>query len=232
MANKTSAAAAAADSDEIEKKKKKLSASAKPCDSKRIVAVQVYSPKYSAAAGRGKRQIRFYNIAFICLYIYVCAWVVSTVGEPYREFLLKAEREGFAVMEGSTRYRAELEHALADVDDDNRRTKKIGWFDWMDMDIEELVEEKKRDKQKSVLDSLPASMRVPGKYQTAFWPTLTLGVLAVLHALVILLQVWSVGFNIALNYREVDADSASWRASPKISLNWICIKTRKRKSWQ
>jgi len=169
------------------------------------VAVQTYQAKYSTG---GQRQIRFYNIIFVLLYIFQGLRTASTVGEPYREFLLKAEREGFSVMEGSTRYRAELEHAMHDLDDANRRTKKLGWFDWMDMDIEELVEEKKRDKQQNVLDSLPASMRVPGKYQTAFWPTLILGILATLHALVILMQHWSVAFNVGLNYRETDAGEA------------------------
>ena len=40
-------------------------------------------------------------------------------------------------MEGSAKMRAELTHALSDIDDPDRPTKKIGWFDWMDMDIEE-----------------------------------------------------------------------------------------------
>jgi len=191
---------------ELEKKLESLSALAKETDSKRILAVQTYQAKYST--GTGKRQIRFYTIIFVLMYIYVSVWVASTIGQPYREFLQKAEREGFSVMEGSTRYRAELEHAMKDLDDENRRTKKLGWGAWMDMDIEELVEEKKRDKQKSVLDSLPASMRVPGKHQTAFWPTLCLGILATLHALVILMQHWNVGFNVGLNYREIDAGEA------------------------
>jgi manganese-transporting P-type ATPase len=58
------------------------------------------------------------------------------------------------------------------------------------------------------LDSLPKSMRVPGRYQTGFWPTLILGVYATLHALMLLLQHWSVGFNVAINYQEVDTDAA------------------------
>ena len=41
------------------------------------------------------------------------------------------------VMEGSAKMRAELTHALSDIDDPDRPTKKIGWLDWMDMDIEE-----------------------------------------------------------------------------------------------
>jgi len=102
--------------------------------------------------------------------------------------------------------RAELEHSLQDINDPNRRTKKIGWTDWMDMDIEELAAEKKRDKEKSVLDSLPKSMRVPGRYTASFWPSLLLGILATLHALVMLMQHWSVSFNTWINYQEMDAD--------------------------
>jgi hypothetical protein len=194
----------------------------KETDSKRIRSVQVYVTKYAAGttttaavvAGNKKNkkrpphQIRFYNIFFAVLYAYQLVGVIRSIGEPYKEFLLKAEREGFSVMEGTTRYRAELEHAVKEIDNIDRRTAKLGWTAWMDMDIEELAEQKRRDKERNVLDSLPKSMRVPGRYQTAFWPTLLLGVYATLHALVLLLQHWSVGFNVAINYREVDVDAA------------------------
>ena len=63
----------------------------KDCDSKRIASVQVYQAKFSA----GKRKIRLYNIVFLLLYLYQTAWVISTIGQPYREFLEKADREGF-----------------------------------------------------------------------------------------------------------------------------------------
>ena len=92
-------------------------------------------------------------------------------------------------MEGTTRLRAEMEHSFRDIDDPNRRTKKIGWTDWAQMDIEELAEEKKRDKERNVLDSLPKHMRVPNRYAPAFWPSLLTGVWTTLHALLILLQV-------------------------------------------
>lgn len=177
----------------------------KETDSKRILRVSTYQPKFSA--GSSRRRIRLYNVVFLVLYAYQIMWVTSTIGEPYRKFLEKADREGFEVMEGSTKLRAELEHSFADINDPNRRTKKLGWFDWMDMDIEELAEEKKKDKIKSVLDALPKNMRVPSKYATEFTPTLILGVLAVLHALVLLMQYWSVAFMVWINYRETDAEA-------------------------
>lgn len=174
----------------------------KETDTKRIAAVAVYKPKFNA--GRG---LRMYNVAFILLYIYQSSWVISTIGEPYRKFLEKAEREGFEVMEGATKLRAELEHTFSDINDPNRRTEKLGWFAWMEMDIEELAAEKKKDKVKNVLDSLPKSMRVPSRNAPAFTPTLLLGIFAVLHALVLLLQHWSVAFNAWINYQEVDAEA-------------------------
>jgi cation-transporting ATPase 13A1 len=176
----------------------------KDCDSKRLEQVSVYTPKL--ATGTAKRNIRLYNVVFLLFYIYQSIWVGSTIGEPYHKFLEKADREGFQVMEGSTKLRAELEHTFADINDPNRRTKKLGWFDWMDMDIDELAAEKKRDKEKSVLDSIPKSMRVPSRYSPAFFPTLLLGILAFLHALVLLMQHWSVGFNVWINFKEMDAD--------------------------
>jgi len=110
----------------------------------------------------------------------------------------------FLVMQGSTVYRKELEYNFGDVNDPNRRTKKIGWMDWIDYDMEELVEEKKKDLHTSVVDSLSAKERVPHKYAPAFLPTLLLGALATLHALVVLMQYWSVGFLVKMNYQEVN----------------------------
>lgn len=177
----------------------------KDTDSKRIVRVCTYQPKFSA--GSRRHRIRLYNVLFLILYIYQIMWVTSTIGEPYRLFLEKADREGFEVMEGSTKLRAELEHSFADINDPNRRTKKLGWFDWMDMDIEELAAEKKKDKEKSVLDSLPKNMRVPSKYAANFTPSLILGILVLIHALVLLMQYWSVAFLVWINYREMDAEA-------------------------
>ena len=220
-----------------------LSPYAKPTDSKRILAIQVYQPKYSASAmtsttsknsattntasglsslfasrnktskkkirrkPKAKFSIRLYNLFFLFLYILQGVWVVSTIGQPYRDFLQKAEREGYAIMIGTTKYRAELEYTYRDLNDPNRRIRKLGYLDWMDMDIETLAEEKRKDKQRSVLDSIPKSMRVPHIYQTSFWSTLVLGITAMIHALVLLMQYWSVTFNIQINYREMDATS-------------------------
>ena len=103
--------------------------------------------------------------------------------------------------------RAEMEHSFRDIDDPNRRTKKIGWTDWAQMDIEELAEEKKRDKERNVLDSLPKHMRVPNRYAPAFWPSLLTGVWTTLHALLILLQVWSVAFHVKMNFTEINPQS-------------------------
>lgn len=49
-------------------------------------------------------------------------------------------------------------------------------------------------------------MRVPNKYAAGFWPSLILGILAVTHAFVLLLQYWSVSFNIWINYQEINAE--------------------------
>jgi cation-transporting ATPase 13A1 len=110
-------------------------------------------------------------------------------------------------MEGAAKMRAELKHSLADIYDESRPVDKVGWFDWMNMDIEEHAERKKREKEKSVLDALPKDMRVPGRYTPTFWSMLVTGVIATLHALVLLLQHWIVGFNMSLNYVAVDTSS-------------------------
>jgi len=71
----------------------------KECDSKRIEGVRVYQPKLALMQQkkRGSRlsKIRLYNVAFLLAYVLQIGWVISTVGEPYRLFLEKADREGF-----------------------------------------------------------------------------------------------------------------------------------------
>lgn len=66
-------------------------------DSKRIQAVYVYKPKLAAKLPfvASKRRFRLYHVVFVLLYIYQVIWVTSTIGLPYRQFLEKADREGF-----------------------------------------------------------------------------------------------------------------------------------------
>ena len=66
-------------------------------------------------------------------------------------------------MEGATKLRAQLEHSLSDINDPDRFQGKMGWFDWMELDIEEAAARKRKEKEKTVLDSLPKNMRVPQK---------------------------------------------------------------------
>eukprot|EP00956_Cyclotella_meneghiniana_P036254 scaffold123263_cov30-Cyclotella_meneghiniana.AAC.1 len=132
--------------------------------SSNIASVSLHRPKELLTIAR-RTPLRLYHLLFLLLYLHQTHWVISTIGHPYRAFLEKAEREGFQVMEGTAKLRAELTHALSDVNDPHRHTKdKPGWFDWMDMDIEEAAALKKRRMEKSVLDALPKSMRVPKRF--------------------------------------------------------------------
>jgi len=101
-----------------------MSSFEKECDSKRIECVRVYQPKFSVGggsassnssqqgspgdAGTNKKKssnrttagastckIRLYNVVFLLAYIFQIGYVVKTIGEPYRLFLEKADREGF-----------------------------------------------------------------------------------------------------------------------------------------
>eukprot|EP00551_Chaetoceros_affinis_P010542 CAMPEP_0203668656 /NCGR_PEP_ID=MMETSP0090-20130426/5232_1 /ASSEMBLY_ACC=CAM_ASM_001088 /TAXON_ID=426623 /ORGANISM="Chaetoceros affinis, Strain CCMP159" /LENGTH=1630 /DNA_ID=CAMNT_0050533151 /DNA_START=285 /DNA_END=5174 /DNA_ORIENTATION=+ len=181
---------------------------AKECNSKRIESVTLYKPKFIPSKNGSKRHIKAFHFIFLFLYIYMGYWCFSTMGEPYRKFLLKADREGFQVMEGTTKMRAQLEYALSDINNpDRRQTDKVGWFDFLSMDIEEHAEAKKKSKEQSVLDSLPKHMRVPKKYMAEFIPMLLTGICIMIHLLIVLMQHWSVMFNVNLNYRAVDADS-------------------------
>ena len=93
------------------------------CTSKRIAYVELFRPKRLGGGGgsssssstttrsitidssindsggggssKKRRHIRLYHLLFAILYMHQLYWVVSTMGVPYREFLDKAEREGF-----------------------------------------------------------------------------------------------------------------------------------------
>jgi hypothetical protein len=65
------------------------------CDSKRIQHVRVYAPKLSTG---GKRNLRLYHLVFGACLLLQTALVLTTMGEPYRQFLIKADREGFQGM--------------------------------------------------------------------------------------------------------------------------------------
>ena len=188
------------------------------CSSKRIACIELFRPKTIVGSGNGP-PLKKYHLLFALAYLYQSYWIASTVGVPYGDFLDKAEREGFTVMEGSAKMRAELAHALADIDDPNRPTAKIGWFDWMDMDIEEHAARKKREKERSVLDSLPKKMRVPKRHAPTFASMLCTGVVMTLHLLLTLLQVWSVRFNLWMNYVSVNV--VGDRSSLDIPEEWM-----------
>lgn len=76
---------------------------AEETDSKRIESVSLYRPKLAATGSatskkkkKGRRfHVRLYHVVFLAAYIYQMGWVVSTIGKPYRDFLEKADREGF-----------------------------------------------------------------------------------------------------------------------------------------
>lgn len=63
------------------------------CDSKRIEAISVYQPRMATQIGRFK--VRLYHLIFLVVYALIGAQVFATIGEPYRRFLEKADREGF-----------------------------------------------------------------------------------------------------------------------------------------
>jgi cation-transporting ATPase 13A1 len=166
------------------------------------------------------RPIRLYHLLFTLLYLHQIYWIASTIGTPYQTFLLKAESEGFTPLEGTAKLRAELTHALSDLDDPNR-VDKVGWFSWMNMDIEEHAKLKRREKEKSVLDSLPKSQRVPKRYMPSFGSLLTSGMLVTLHLLVVLLQVWSVKFRLWMNYVLVDDDEEDDGGGIDVPEEWM-----------
>ena len=90
-----------------------------PTDADQIAYVELYRPKtiisstsndlYSSSTTsttnsnsnngtkkkKRKAPLKKYHILFLTIYLYQIYWIYSTIGLPYKEFLDKAEREGF-----------------------------------------------------------------------------------------------------------------------------------------
>ena len=83
-----------------------------PCNTDQIAYVELYRPKTivnnnttsssNDGGGSGKKNkkkrrvpLKKYHLLFAILYFYQIYWIYSTIGLPYKEFLDKAEREGF-----------------------------------------------------------------------------------------------------------------------------------------
>ena len=184
------------------------------CNTKRIARARTYVPKVRTSV-----LPNIHTLFFLAAYLSLGLWIAASIGKPYKEFLEKAEAEGFEVMEDEALLRAEAIHAFKDIDDPNRRAEKTGWFDWMDMDIEDYDEVKKREKEKNFLDSLPKKMRVPSRYSPGFWPLLSLGIACTLHLLLQLMQVWRVGFNVGMNYRPIETSAITAKSKAVVRIS-------------
>ena len=88
-----------------------------PTDTDQIAYVELYRPKTIISSssndhststnltssnsnnGTNKKKrrapLKKYHILFLTIYLYQIYWIYSTIGLPYKEFLDKAEREGF-----------------------------------------------------------------------------------------------------------------------------------------
>lgn len=112
-------------------------------------------------------------------------------------------------MEGATALRSTLNFAIQDIDNPDRvDSSKMGWFDYLNMDIEEANELKRKQKKEkaglSILEqNLPKNMKVPNKNLPTFNAMFVSGVVVTLHVLVILLQVWLVKVKLFMNYQSV-----------------------------
>lgn len=97
-----------ADDPAVSKKRRPTPRNALPCTSENIAHVELFRPKTIIAnttnTSNGKPTIqkkkrrvplKRYHLLFALLYLHQAYWIYSTIGVPYKEFLDKAEREGF-----------------------------------------------------------------------------------------------------------------------------------------
>jgi len=60
-----------------------------------VAAADAEKQRQRRRGGRNGPPLREYHLLFLLLYLHQLYWICRTVGVPYREFLDKAEREGF-----------------------------------------------------------------------------------------------------------------------------------------
>ena len=114
----------------------------------------------------------------------------STAGEPYLRALAKAEAEGQALP--NTVEHLKTQASLFLLKAGEAATPEPTSFFWGS------------GTDAAATSGTPTpEFRLPSKYLPAFWPLFALGVIATLHALVLLLQVWLVDFKCWVRYRKV-----------------------------
>lgn len=119
MASSTNGTTYTTDDEDPPSKRRPTPRNALPCNTDQIAHVELFRPKTitnssssnssssnnsNAASnnGSGKKKkkkrrppLKKYHLLFAMLYLHQAYWIYSTVGVPYKEFLDKAEREGF-----------------------------------------------------------------------------------------------------------------------------------------
>jgi hypothetical protein len=113
-----------------------------------------------------------------------CVQCISTAGEPYLAALAKAEAEGIALPNTLEHLKTQASLFLLAAGEEKKPAPSF----W--------------DPPAPTPTPAP-EFRLPSKYLPAFWPLFFVGVIATLHALVVLLQVWIVDFKCWVRFRRV-----------------------------
>lgn len=124
------------------------------------------------------------HFVFIVLYIICLYFCYITIGEQYVEALTMYENQEINVIDDFEMLRKKADDFLAG----------------------------KLPDQSTVTSSTSHSPNyvIPSKWSPGFWPSIALGVVAILHALFVLGQIWSVKFRCMVNFNaETKANSAT-----------------------
>ena len=118
----------------------------------------------------------------MCLQLLFCGYhdlqCFSSIGEQYRDALSRADEEGWQLPDSIDSQRSALSNLLAGLDPSDKKTTVEG--------------------------AGPGGkpLHLPSQYLPGFWPLLYLGIIAILHGLLVLLQVWSVRFKCWVRMRK------------------------------
>jgi hypothetical protein len=127
-----------------------------------------------------------------------------TAGQPYSQALAKAEREGIPLPNTIEHLKTQASAYLLKTGEAAKPPQSFWSF--LDPDTSALHDpQQAQGLGDSQQQQQQQQFQLPSRHLPSFWPLFTLGALATLHALVVLLQVWVVHIRCWVQFTPVDS---------------------------
>jgi cation-transporting ATPase 13A1 len=144
----------------------------------------------------------WHHLPFIALYVVTITMCLRTIGEQFQEALAVAEEEGWQLPYSIESQRSAVVSMLQGKPEDEKPVSAFGAPAEPTFSPTDVLGDANEVAAKTVT--------LPWRHLPGFWPLLYFGITLVLHALLQLLQVWSVSVRCAIQFSPVtDVDEAT-----------------------